>query len=309
MNVIVLSGKNGQMRSVRLPKRWPWLLAFSVFVLPILLGVGAYLLAASNEFERFVPTITDKFSTELQSQRRELVALQQESQERFTALTIQLADAQARLVRLDALGERLLEVAEIESSEFDFGANLALGGPEVLDESGQYGQPSFISAIDHLLYALERRERQLEIMDSLLANRQFENQTYLSGRPVNSGWMSSRYGRRSDPFSGRLTWHRGVDFAAPTGTPIKATGAGVVTYSDDRGAYGLTVEISHGDNLVTRYAHASKLKVNVGDIVRAGDVIALVGSTGRSTGPHLHYEVLKDGRQVNPMPYIQRASR
>jgi len=202
-----------------------------------------------------------------------------------------------------------VDVAGIESDEFDFGGGeLAMGGPEPQDSSA-FAPPSFIEELDGLTETLERREQQLNILENLLANRNLENQTFLSGRPITQGWMSSRFGRRTDPFSGKVAWHEGVDFAGKDGSDVVATAAGVVTYAGERSGYGLLVEINHGNGISTRYGHAKTVDVKVGDIVRTGDVIAKMGSSGRSTGPHVHYEVLKNGRQVNPHPYIYRARR
>ncbi|HAB06096.1 MAG TPA: hypothetical protein DCE35_12180, partial [Alcanivorax sp.] len=119
---------------------------------------------------------------------------------------------------------------------------------------------------------LERREQQLNILENLLANRNLENQTFLSGRPITQGWMSSRFGRRTDPFSGKVAWHEGVDFAGKDGSDVVATAAGVVTYAGERSGYGLLVEINHGNGISTRYGHAKTVDVKVGDIVRTGDV-------------------------------------
>jgi murein DD-endopeptidase MepM/ murein hydrolase activator NlpD len=157
-----------------------------------------------------------------------------------------------------------------------------------------------------MVLALDRREQQLDILEDLMNSKHQARQASLSGRPVTRGWMSSRYGFRTDPFSGRRTMHKGVDFAAKSGTDIIATASGVVTFSGERWGYGNMVEINHGNGLTTRYGHAKELLVEAGEIVKPGQPVALVGSSGRSTGPHVHYEVLKNGRQVDPHPYIYR---
>ncbi|KGD65462.1 M24/M37 family peptidase [Alcanivorax nanhaiticus] len=283
----------------------------AVFVLlPALIGVGAYQLVYHvSDQPEYTPLMTARFADQLNEQEKALSELDQLSQEQFRALTLKLAQAQARLVRLDALGERLVEVADVGSDEFDFSTVPGLGGPESADEGTSYELPSFMEAVDQMAVTLERRERQLDILEDLLADKQIEDQTWLSGRPLTKGWMSSRFGRRSDPFTGRVAWHKGVDFAGKEGTPIVATGSGVVTFSGVKSGYGKLVEINHGNGITTRYGHAVELLVEPGEIVRTGDVIAKVGNSGRSTGPHVHYEVLKNGAQVNPQPYIYRARR
>ncbi|MCG8392682.1 MAG: peptidoglycan DD-metalloendopeptidase family protein [Pseudomonadales bacterium] len=310
MNIIVINSKRGHSRTLPIPRHWPWLLALALVVLPSLVGVGAYYMVYHvSDQPEYTPVMTERFAEQLKEQQSSLEELDQLSQEQFRALTLKLAQAQARLVRLDALGERLVEVADVGSDEFDFSTVPGLGGPESADDGTSYELPSFMEAVNQMTSTLERRERQLEILEDLLADKQIENQTYLSGRPLAKGWMSSRFGRRSDPFTGRVAWHKGVDFAGKEGTPIIATGAGVVTFSGDRSGYGKLVEINHGNGISTRYGHALELLVEPGDIVRTGDIIGKVGNSGRSTGPHVHYEVLKNGVQVNPQPYIYRARR
>ena len=310
MNIIVLNSKRGHSRTLPVPRHWPWMLAGVFLLLPVLVAVGTYqLIYHVSDQPEFTPVMTERFAEQLHEQQLALADLDQLSQEQFRALTLKLAQAQARLVRLDALGERLVEVADVGSDEFDFSTIPGLGGPESADEGASYELPSFMEAVDQMTATLERRERQLEILEDLLADRQIEDQTWLSGRPLSKGWMSSRFGRRSDPFTGRVAWHKGVDFAGKVGTPIIATGSGVVTFSGERSGYGKMVEINHGNGITTRYGHAAELVVESGEIVRTGDTIAKVGNSGRSTGPHVHYEVLKNGAQVNPQPYIYRARR
>ena len=156
---------------------------------------------------------------------------------------------------------------------------------------------------------LSNREQQLEILESLLTNRQLEDQAWLSGQPVEKGWISSHYGQRTDPFSGKLAMHRGIDFAGKEGSNVVAVAGGVVTWVGSKTGYGQLVEISHGDGFVTRYSHNKENLVAPGEVVRKGQAIALMGSTGRSTGAHVHYEVYKHGRSVDPSSYVRRTRR
>ena len=166
-----------------------------------------------------------------------------------------------------------------------------------------------MNAIEQLEDQLDTRQQQLEIIEDLLVGRQVQANLEITGRPVERGWISSRFGRRTDPFTGRLTYHQGVDFSSERGADINSVADGVVTWSAQKQGYGLMVEITHANGYQTRYAHADQLLVEVGEIVRKGQNIALVGSTGRSTGPHVHFEVYKNGRVVDPASYINRTIR
>lgn len=310
MNIIVLNSRGNQSRAVRLPRHLPALLLAVLIVIPAMVGVGAYYAMYHWGDPVLDQRMTARWQDELESQRDVLNDINRRTDEELRALTIRLADMQARLMRIDALGERLVDLAGIPSDEFDFSAPAAVGGPEMPEErSLAYTAPSFIEALTELAVTLDRREDQLSILERLMDNRRIAAKTELSGRPIVRGWLSSRFGQRTDPFSGRLTMHRGVDFAAKEGSDVVATGAGVVTFAGQRWGYGNLVEVNHGNGIATRYAHMKEVLVSAGDIVRAGDVIATVGSTGRSTGPHVHYEVLRNGRQVDPTPYIARARR
>jgi len=170
---------------------------------------------------------------------------------------------------------------------------------------GGTGVADIMTSLDELSQQLSDREKQLGVLESVLLTRNLNEQIRPAGRPVKSGWLSSYYGRRTDPFTGKQAWHKGVDFAGKAGAEIIAVGAGVVTYSGNRYGYGKMVEIDHGDGYVTRYAHNAENFVNVGDEVRKGQIIAHMGATGRATGPNLHFEVLYEGKSVNPLKYIR----
>lgn len=216
---------------------------------------------------------------------------------------------QAQLVRLDAVGERITIIANLDNGEFNFSQPVAIGGPSSGD-SVAYDTIDLTDSVAQLERQLEDRQQQLEILEGLMAGRKIQSDVFIAGRPVDTGWISSRFGRRPDPFTGRLVLHTGIDFSTgKAGSDINTVAAGVVTWSGARYGYGLMVEINHGSGYATRYAHAEKLLVDVGDIVMKGQNIALVGSTGRSTGPHVHFEVYKNGRVVDPAAYIHRTAR
>lgn len=243
-------------------------------------------------------------------QAESLAQLSVEAQSRLAAMTRRLANLQAHITRLDALGTHLTELAGLDMEEFDFSGAPALGGPsipvrrEMLPSVEEVEQQ--FSVLDTLF---SRREAQFDVLAGLLSSEQLRAESTPAGRPITSGWQSSPYGHRIDPISGQRAWHDGVDFAGKEGSAIRAVASGVVSWSGNRAGYGMMIEVAHGDGLSTRYAHNKENIVQVGDLVRRGDVIALMGSTGRSTGPHVHYEVFKHGRAVDPATYINRTHR
>lgn len=237
-------------------------------------------------------------------------SLRQQAKRKLQALTLKASELQAKLVRLDAMGERLTAMANLDTGEFDFSQQPALGGPEKQQELLEgFPEPSLFSELEEMEALIADREQQLKLLEALMANRKLEDDVYLSGRPISKGWMSSAFGRRTDPFSGRAAWHEGIDFAGKEASDIIAVAAGVVTWAGDRHGYGEMVEINHGVGYSTRYAHNKVNLVEVGDIVKKGQVIAQMGSSGRSTGPHVHYEVYKHGRPVDPASYVHRTRR
>jgi murein DD-endopeptidase MepM/ murein hydrolase activator NlpD len=212
----------------------------------------------------------------------------------------------AHVIRLDALGRRRTQMANIDDGEFDFGNPPAQGGPEG-DAQGQAAQvPELTAMVDDLAREVERREVELGVLENVILSRNLNEQIRPGGRPVRDGWISSYFGSRSDPFTGYTAYHKGVDFAGRAGAEVVAVATGVVTWSRERYGYGKMVEINHGNGYVTRYAHNERNLVSVGETVQKGQAIALMGSTGRATGPNLHFEVLKNGRQVNPLQFVGR---
>lgn len=308
MKVIIVSGKSGQSKSVSFG-RWTRALV-SLCLLGAPLGVGSYVGYQWANAEEVLDQQGLLALKERNLKEQQLLAdTKAHTEQQLQALTVKMANLQARLVRLDALGERITAMAKLDKGEFDFSQTPALGGPESADPGTSYESPDFLDAIDDLVNRVDDREQQLEILETLMANRKIQDDTFLAGRPIKKGWMSSRYGHRNDPFTGRVALHEGVDFAGKKGSEIIAVASGVVTWSGDRYGYGQMVEINHGGGFVTRYAHNLENKVEVGDIVKKGQVISLMGSSGRSTGPHVHFEVYKHGRAVDPAAYIHRASR
>jgi murein DD-endopeptidase MepM/ murein hydrolase activator NlpD len=230
-----------------------------------------------------------------------------EAERRLESMTLLLAELQSRVTRLDAVGLNLTQSAGLEPGEFNFDMAPALGGPLMTSqEDARELIPALEGELFALSTALDDREVQLDILSELIQGEQVQSAATPSGRPILSGWLSSRYGTRIDPFSGKKAWHEGVDFAGKAGSNIVAVASGVVSWSGERYGYGKMVEVAHGDGVITRYAHNQENLVKVGDMVRRGDVVALMGNSGRSTGPHVHFEVHKNGRPVDPASYLRR---
>ena len=249
-------------------------------------------------------------SMELQTQRDGIAAIRRGNEDTLDALAIRIAQMNARMIRLDALGRRLTEMAGIDESEFDFDSEPALGGPEEPMSAGSnVAVPEVLDAMQTFGQQLNNRESQLDVLESVLMNQNLKERVYPQGRPVGSGWISSYFGRRTDPFTGKPANHTGVDFAGKMGAEIIAVADGVVTWSADRYGYGIMVEINHGGGYATRYAHNAENLVSVGDEVKKGQVVALMGETGRATGPNLHFEVLRNGKRVNPVNFIRDSSK
>ena len=303
MNIIILSKRDGHARHLHLHP-----LALACMVLAVLaivggaFGVGMSLGHGGSSGSALGQTT--RWSQILARQREEIADLKQQMQARADAIAIQLGDMKAHVIRLDALGQRLTSMAGIKSSEFDFGHDPPQGGPEA-DIPGSRPDISDISTmLKSLQSQIDLSGSQLSALENVILSRQLGQEIHPEGRPVSSGYISSGFGERVDPFTGSGEFHEGIDFAASEGTQIRAVAAGIVTWAGPRGGYGNMVQVDHGNGYATRYGHAYKVLVHVGETVNRGDVLALVGDTGRSTGPHVHFEVLKNGHEVNPARFV-----
>lgn len=309
MKLILVDQRHGHTKTIVLKGWLKGLLSLVLLVAPVALGYFGYELAVSQNERMFSEESAQNWDRQIRLQAEQLDEIKEESEQQLEALTIRLAMMQARLVRLDAVGERITTISELDDGEFDFSQPVAIGGPNT-GVSESYTPANFMSAVDQLERQLEDRQQQLEILEGLMSDRKIQSDVFIAGRPLDRGWIASRFGQRPDPFTGRLTFHAGVDFTTGrSGADINTVASGVVTWSGPRSGYGLMVEVNHGNGFTTRYAHSEKLLVEVGDIVMKGQNIALVGSTGRSTGPHVHFEVYKNGRVVDPAAYIHRTAR
>lgn len=309
MKLIFVDEHHGQTKTIVLRGWLKGVLSVCLIIAPASFGYLGYQLSSSDEEIVFSEKSAQNWERELKSQTEQLKDIKKDSEQQIEALTLRLAVLQARLMRLDAMGSRITEVSGLVDGEFDFTSNVGVGGPAItLEESNE--KHSFIQILDQFERQLTDRQNQLEILEGLMSDRKTRSDIFIAGRPVDDGWIASGYGKRPDPFTGQMSFHSGIDFTTgKSGADINTIGAGVVTWSGPKSRYGLMVEVNHGNGFATRYAHAQELFVNVGDVVEKGQRLALVGSTGRSTGPHVHFEVYKNGRVVDPAAYIQRTDR
>ncbi len=241
----------------------------------------------------------------LADERREIADARTEQRAHLDAMALRVAEIQAHLMRLDALGGRLVEVGKLDSEEFDFASPPPMGGIDDSIPADDLSVSELTNEMDLLSALLADREEKLSALEDVLIDRDLMAEVLPSGKPVKKGWISSVYGRRTDPFKGRKSFHRGVDFAGKRGAEVVAVASGVVVRSKRSSGYGNLVEIKHADGYTTLYAHNKENLVKKGDVVNKGQTIALLGSTGRSSGPHVHFEVRKDGKIVNPLRFVR----
>ena len=290
MQLILLSKERGHLGQVRLDSGRAWLGVVAVAVI-ICAGVfyggfkAAALLGISNPQGQ-----VETWRAEIANQQSILDGTREALQQ-----------------NLDALGARLTQMAGLKDGEFDFTSQPSLGGPEeplAAPESSKIG--GVVGALDVLDQQLTDRRRQLGVLEEMLLSSKLRDEVHPEGRPVTAGYVSSPFGSRTDPFTGRLAFHKGIDFAGRAGADVVAVASGVVIWSGPRFGYGDMVEVNHGNGYVTRYAHNADNLVAVGDTVRRGQVIARMGDSGRATGPNLHFEVLLHDKVVDPLTYIGR---
>jgi murein DD-endopeptidase MepM/ murein hydrolase activator NlpD len=310
MNVVIFGKGLGKPRQVNLTGVSAGLISVAVIAV---LGIASFSVGywySSSTGSGISVNELASLGDELQEQHESIARIRRENEDTIDALAIRIAQMNARVIRLDALGRRLTDMAEIEDGEFDFDTLPALGGPEEpLAGGSNVAVPEVVEAMASLDSQLDNREAQLWVLEGVLMNENLQDRVYPQGRPVNSGWISSYFGKRTDPFTGKPANHTGVDFAGKHGAEISAVADGVVTWSGDRYGYGVMIEINHGNGYSTRYAHNSENLVDVGDEVKKGQSVALMGETGRATGPNLHFEVLRNGARVNPVNFIRDAAK
>jgi murein DD-endopeptidase MepM/ murein hydrolase activator NlpD len=306
MQLIFLCKGRGHVGQLRLTSKRVWLAAASM---ALALGAGAFYggMRTASLFGILEPEEqVAAWRADLEAQQALLDQTRRSLQQSIDALSLRLGQMNAHVVRLDALGSRLTQMAGLNDGEFDFTSPPALGGPEeLLGDSEQLSLGGVIMSLDVMAEQLADRGRQLNVLEDFLLNRKLADEIHPEGRPVTSGYISSAFGHRNDPFTGRRAFHKGIDFAGREGSDVIAVASGVVAWSGTRQGYGELVEVNHGNGYVTRYAHNADNLVAVGDTVKRGQIIARMGGTGRATGPNLHFEVLHNGRAVDPLTYIR----
>lgn len=313
MKLILISKRSDRVRTLSLNSWARILLSTAVLGIPVAAGTLLGLKIADGRWQILFEDHIAEMQDELNSSREKLQSDREKVTNNLSMMTAKLAQMRASVVRLDALGEQLTEISGIDGDEFDFSSAPGLGGPlgqsQTLSQSAIGKQTDISVLMSNIDSSLSRREVQLKSLRLALADKNLINDRRLAGRPIAKGWMSSSYGMRTDPFNGEQRWHGGVDFAGKHGSDIIAVAAGVITWSGEKSGYGKMVEVNHSDGYVTRYAHNQENLAHLGTVVKKGDVIAKMGSSGRSTGPHVHFEVFKNGRVVDPATYIRRTSR
>ena len=248
---------------------------------------------------------TSRLQAQLQQQEKAVEDTRRKAQREVNAMAARVAELQAQANRLNALGERLTRAGQLVDGEFDFNEPVALGGVGPVEDMPVSGLIEELTQVEGQLRA---SGSQLSVLEALLFDRQLERSAIPSRSPVASSYVTSGYGRRADPFSGGRAFHRGIDFRARHGDPVMAVADGVISYAGWRSGYGNVVEVDHGNGYVTRYAHNTSNSVRVGDLVRSGQEVAKAGSTGRSTGTHVHFEVWENGRVLNPRQFLAEAA-
>jgi murein DD-endopeptidase MepM/ murein hydrolase activator NlpD len=248
----------------------------------------------------------DAMRQQIAAQKAELQKVRKNAQRDISRMAVKLGELQADSARLDALGQRLVAAGKLDPAEFNFSEAPGLGGPEAAVPPARSLPFDLSVSMEQLSRRFDTQQTQLGVLQSLLTDRDVTASLIPAGMPVKDGYITSPFGERIDPFTGRRSFHPGLDIGAYRGEQVHAVAAGVVTYAGVREGYGKVVEIDHGDGYMTRYAHNSNVLARVGEHVHAGEVISDAGSTGRSTGPHVHFEVWHNGKLVNPIAYVRR---
>ncbi|MEA0736704.1 M23 family metallopeptidase [Xanthomonas campestris pv. campestris] len=293
--------KSRETRAQRLARQFqgfaadrPMLVLGAVLGLGMLIGVGASTATGMVN--------NSALQAKVAQQQTELAQAQRASQAQVNALAARLGELQAQATRLNALGERLTQMGKLKDGEFDFDEPVGVGGGD--EPVNDMPVQSLKQDLGQLEQQFSASGQQLNVLASLMFDHQLEQNSVPSRMPIRNTYITSGFGGRADPFDGGSAFHKGVDFHANVGDPVMSVADGVVSYAGVRGGYGNVVEVDHGNGYVTRYAHNSRLVVKVGDLVRAGQQVAKAGSSGRSTGAHVHFEVWADGRVVNPRKFL-----
>lgn len=302
MNIILVSGRLAKARTITLGVPQFVVLGMGAFLAVIMLAGLLHYLTLRFAVDFRLPYFENVI---LSAQQQQNEKDQSYLRENLNAMAIRLGQMQAQLLRLDTVGERLARLAGFKPQDLMFDQPPGRGGAVSSLPSQDLSLGDFTRQLDLLTRQLDDRSDQLGILESLFTLDNAKKKLIPTMLPVEGGWYSSNFGWRIDPFSGQRAFHEGIDFMAEQGTPIVAAAGGVVIYSDFHPQYGNMVEIDHGNNLITRYAHASMRLVKAGDVVLRGAKVAEVGKTGRATGTHLHFEVRQRGAPQNPTQFLR----
>ncbi len=298
MQIIVVDKRLARALTLSITRRHA-LAASITLALGVLLLSGAFSFLTVRAASAFrIPILSDLVSF---VSRDEMERKDQFVRDNVSALARKLGEVQAQLLRLDAVGERVGKAAGIRPEEFRFAQLPGRGGAL---QSDPMTLRELDVALKHLSVSVDQRADYMSVIEAELRAQQVRQALLPRSKPLSDGFIGSGFGWRSDPFSGEMSHHSGIDFAAPTGTPIHAAAGGVVVLAEYHPVWGNIVEVDHGNSLLSRYAHASRLNVALGDIVKRGQKLAEVGSTGRSTGSHLHFEVHHQGVAQNPAKFL-----
>ena len=304
MQIILLHSRFKQAHSVTLTPRHllSALLAFTLAVLVTALAIDYAALRFGNGLQLPFMGSAPAVATQEDTGKKDKYI-----KENLATMAVKLGEMQAQLMRLDALGERVQGLAGVKPEEFNFKDSPGRGGAEP-SSAGRternLSMTAFQAALDAMARDVEHRADYLNVVETALITDKIKSKLLPTVQPVNVSYNASGFGWRFDPFNGRNTFHEGIDFPSPVGTPIVAAAGGVVIAAEYHHEFGNMLEVDHGNNIVTRYAHASRLLAKVGDIVKRGQHVADIGSTGRSTGAHLHFEVLVKGIAQDPNKFL-----
>lgn len=311
MKLLLIRDNTRGAKTLCLGGRKAYLTAAAVLVLlPMLIGISAYTIVAMSDraINPFVdPEYRAAMESRVSEQKAQITDTRKYVNQHLDALGRKIGSLQAQVSRINAVEMRIAELANIDLQDFNFEADPPVGGSSVSEES-QTAQVDIRNAIRVIQDQLDESESEVAVLDFILSTRELNQQKTPSGWPVKGGWVSSKFGTRLHPLTGRKHFHKGVDIPGRLGAEVLSVADGVVIRSEKKGNYGWLVEIDHGDNLRTLYSHNKENLVSKGETVSKGQAIALLGSTGRSTGPHVHFEVLVGNKNINPIKYLYRRS-
>lgn len=307
MELILVS--NNRNRAYRLPIGLMGFLFAGLMILITLGGtfyVGGKIATSQAEasYSMLYAQKDNQWKHELEKQQASVEAAKRIAEKNLDALSARLSTLQAHLLRLDVLGSRLVNIANMSDIEFNMLESPGLGGPSLVKDQNSLGVIDFIEALQTIGRRIEDRSEKFSAMESMLMDSNTQSKILPEGNPVKGGWISSAFGWRTDPISGKKGFHEGIDLAGNSGSMVSSVAAGIVTWSGKHSGFGNMIEISHGNGYLTRYAHNKKNLVVVGDKVDKEQNIAIMGSSGRSTGPHVHFEVVHNGKHVNPRKFV-----